>query len=465
MISWLTAPIIFIIIPLVLAILLGLISQFRRTVIVIAAGVCLILGLFALIQPIGVPIQAGPWTVELSGKLNILGRSLVLTEGDRFLLVFVFCAGAIWFTGSLLAGTNRWFIHLGLVMMSVLVAAVAVEPFLYSALLVEIAVIASIPLLVSPGQKASQGVLRFLVFQTLAIPFILLAGWVLGVTGVSPAESGRVLRAGVLLGLGFAFWLGVFPFYTWIPMLARESNPFPAGFTLTLLPGVGLYLAMSFLAASGWVSQITTLYPVLRWVGVIMIATGGIWAAFQEDVARLLGYAVIIETGYALVAIGLQSPLGTQIFAASYLPRLIGLALWSFALTLLSRSRMGTGFEDLAGVIKQSRWAAVALIVAMLSLGGLPLLAGFPLKLLLLESLGTESLPIALWSMIGTGGFLFAAFRTIMTFARPVPAETELVHIGRLEQFMLIAGMIVLLAIGIFPNGLLSPVGELLLGQ
>ena len=96
-------------------------------------------------------------------------------------------------------------------MIALLVAALAVEPFLFSALLIEMAVLVSVPLLSPPGHPVGKGVLRYLIFQTLAMPFILFAGWVFGGVEINPADTQLLVQSVVLMGFGFAFWLAVFP--------------------------------------------------------------------------------------------------------------------------------------------------------------------------------------------------------------------------------------------------------------
>ena len=61
-----------------------------------------------------------------------------------------------------------------------MVASIAVEPFLYAALFIQMAILLAIPLMTSIYEAPSKGITRFLVYQTLAMPFILVAGWLLG---------------------------------------------------------------------------------------------------------------------------------------------------------------------------------------------------------------------------------------------------------------------------------------------
>ncbi|PKN82129.1 MAG: hypothetical protein CVU46_18305, partial [Chloroflexi bacterium HGW-Chloroflexi-8] len=124
----------------------------------------------------------------------------------------------VWFLGSKIAVTNTEFTPNGLGILALLTAAFSVQPFLYSALIIEIAVLISIPMLIQPSKLLEIGVSRFLIFQTLAMPFILLAGWGFEQATISSNSAQINLFSAVLLGFGFSLWLAVFPFYTWVPL-------------------------------------------------------------------------------------------------------------------------------------------------------------------------------------------------------------------------------------------------------
>lgn len=128
-------------------------------------------------------------------------------------------------SGTQASGTANRFVSIGLMIISLLTASIAVEPFLFAALLLEIAAMLVIPLLVPIYQKPGRGVVRFLIYQTIAMPFILFSGWMLAGVEASPGDLGTTTQAGTMLGLGFAFLLAVFPLYNWIPMLMEEAAP------------------------------------------------------------------------------------------------------------------------------------------------------------------------------------------------------------------------------------------------
>jgi formate hydrogenlyase subunit 3/multisubunit Na+/H+ antiporter MnhD subunit len=170
---------------------------------------------------------------------------------------------ALWFGAVPVARCSTSFIPLALGVLSLLTAAIAVQPFLYAALLIEIAVLISIPMLIEPGRTASRGVLRYLTFQTLGIPFILLAGWMLDRIPAGQDQAGFVLRLSLILGMGFGLLLAIFPFYTWLPLLAEESHPYVVSFVFLMLPGIFI-LAPGFLTPMPGCERFHRSAPALR---------------------------------------------------------------------------------------------------------------------------------------------------------------------------------------------------------
>jgi len=451
-----SAPVLWIFLPLAISVILWLLQSREHLTARLGSAAAFFLAFLAWVIPIGA-IRLGPLAFRINPSFFILGRSLTLDNQDRPFLLLIFLLAGAWFLLSRMAGANRLFVPLGMGMVGFLVSALAVEPFLYAALFIEIAVLFSIPILAPPGRPVRQGLLRYLIFQTLGMPFILFTGWML--TGVEAGSSDltQIVRASAMLGLGFAFLLAVFPFYTWIPLLAEEAHPYETGFLLSLLPTVILIFGLTFIDRYSWLRESENLYLGLRIIGTVMIVTGGIWGAFQQHLGRMFGYGVILETGFLLLAAGLPVVIGPQLFAMLLLSRAIGLGLWSLALSVLIQRVGSLQFEALRGCGWRLPWAASGLVLANFSIAGLPLLADFPLKQALVEAIGQHSGNLAFWIILGSLGMMAGGLRTLGVLIRSTetgPARIQITE-TRLQWAVLSLGIAVLIFIGIFPGAIL----------
>ena len=445
-----SAAMIWIILPFLVAVALLPFRYQRNLVLGVAAGTSFLLAVLAWILPVGPAIRLGPLTLQVSPEMVLLGRRFVLEAADQSFLILIYVFGGIWFLGSQQARTPNYFPGIGLALVAMLVAAQAVEPFLYAALILEMAVLISLPLLSPPGVRAGPGTLRFLIFQTLAVPFILMAGWASGLVESNLPGTRWVVQAIVFLGLGFSFWLAVFPFYTWVPLLAQETAPYIFGFLLGMLPVGVLWIALGFLDSFTWLRTSSAVVEGLRLTGGLMVLTAGIWAAFQTNLARMLGYAILLENGFALLAISLNSSLGLELFAASLVPRLVGIALWSFALAVYHKHGITADLTGLVGVLRRYPVVSSALALAYFSLGGLPLLASFPVRQPLLETLATLNQPVAVAAIVGSLGFLLGGYRLLAALVRSDEKDWQ-IHEGGIEAVMLGAAMVLLTLAGLFP--------------
>ena len=289
-----SAPLLWIGIPIGLAAILFFLRAWPRAIAFVGAALSTVLAFAAWQLPIDAPVALGVTTLRVSSSLELLGRSFTISDVDRPLLVGLFVLAAAWALGSLLAQPTNLFVPVSLVITSLLIAALSVEPFLYAALLIEIAVLLAVPLLVTPGQSPGRGVFRFLGFQTIGMPFILFVGWLLVGVEASPSDLDLVVRAAVLIGLGFSFLLAVFPFHSWLPMLGEEADPFIVAFLAVMLPGVISLFAMGFLDRYAWLRDSADVYNLLAIQGAVMVMLGGLGAALQGHLGKVLGLRSLV---------------------------------------------------------------------------------------------------------------------------------------------------------------------------
>jgi NADH-quinone oxidoreductase subunit N len=188
-----SAPVLWILVPGVMAVVLFFLRRWERLTAFLGVGLTLILSGLAAWLNVGVVIRIFRWSFSFTDTLSIFGRRFVLDNSARPALLAIYLVTAFWLGGVLAARVGRLAMPLGLGIIALLTAAYAVDPFLYAALLIEMAVLGSVPLLTPPGGPVGRGVLRFLVFQTLGMMLLLFTGWIMA--GVEANPGDRALAA------------------------------------------------------------------------------------------------------------------------------------------------------------------------------------------------------------------------------------------------------------------------------
>ncbi len=445
------APVLWIFLPLALAGLLLLLNN-AKVVFLAACVLTLFLTLAAWMLPIDVVLSFGGLTFKLVPSIGILGRNLTLTSSDRSFLALIYGSTFFWFIPTASLQIARRLIPLGLAITSMLVAAISVEPFLYAALIIEMAVLLSIPLLTPPKHKLGKGVVRFLIFQTLAVPFILFSGWQLAGIGANPGNLALVQQAAILLGLGFAFLLAIFPFYTWIPLLAEEAHPYVVGFLFWMLPTTTLFFGLGFLDRYSWLRDASLLPAILTAVGALMVISGGLLSAFQRHLGRIMGYATIVEIGFSLLALSFGSQTGLGIFLLLLVPRTLSMGLWALSLSILREHAPELSLEKVKGMGRVWPFAASGLIMANLALAGLPILAGFPAHQAVWEGLAHGSLPLALWVLVGSLGLFASAVRVLAALTSAPEGTNWVTRETQAQRLLEGIGLLGLFLLGLFPQ-------------
>ena len=473
------APLIWIGLPAVIGVVLFLVRGFPRLTAFLGIFLSAWLSIAAWLLPIGEVITLGNRAFRIEERFSILGRDLLLMNTDRALLILVYLFLSLWAFGSLWARANKAFIPFGFVFTAILVAAQAVEPFLYAALLFEIAILLAVPFLSPPGQRPGSGIFRFLTFQSLGMPFILLAGWFLAGLEASPGESALVVRAGALIGIGLAFLLSIVPFHSWIPTLAEESEPYITAFILFMLSAIVFVFGLGFLDQFVWMRESQEVYVGLRLVGVLMVAVGGGWMAVQKNLARMLGFAAIAETGISLLAIGIGTREGYLLFFWLLAVRVFSYIPWAAAISTMKDHHKGElSLDVLWGKGHQTPLSAVTVAIGIFSLLGMPLLAGYSARFALWQSVADVSPAIALAALFGNLGLLVGGLRTLNALFIPFAGKESVFALdfdslleerrnALVERFftwiIYVIWVLILMAIGFFPQIYLPWIENLLL--
>ena len=445
------APTIWILIPIFFGLLLLFINN-QRALSLLGGFFATSLALIAQFVPIKEAMLVGTFSLKIDSSLTVLGRTLDILPAEGSLLALIYGATALWFFGAEAANTATRIVPIGLIIVGLMVASLAVEPFLFAALFIEMAILLAIPLLTSIYSPPGRGIVRFLIYQTLAMPFILLTGWLLAGVEASPGDLALAAQSSSMLGLGFAFLLAIFPLYNWVPMLLEETSPYTAGFLLWILPTITIIFGAGFLDRYSWLRSSSELIDALRFTGLLMVVTGGLFAGFQRHLGRIMAYGVIAETGFSMLALSLDPKLGIPILFLLIPARALGQAVWALSLTVIKDQVETMRFRDARGLLRIAPFAGVGMIMATLSTSGFPLLAGFPARLALWEGLSRASLGASVWLGIGILGLLISAFRSLAVISMAEEYATWERRESLTQMIMLGLGLIGLFVLGLFPQ-------------
>ena len=445
------APTIWILVPIFFGLLLLFINS-QRALSILGGVFATALALIAQFVPIEEALRVGAFSFKIDSSFTVLGRTLVILPAEGSLLALIYGATALWFFGAEAASAATRIVPIGLMITALMVASLAVEPFLFAALFIEMAILLAIPLLTRIYSPPGRGIVRFLIYQTLAMPFILLTGWLLAGVESSPGDLALAAQSSSMLGLGFAFLLAIFPLYNWVPMLLEETSPYTAGFLLWILPTITIIFGAGFLDRYSWLRSSSELIIALRFTGLLMIVTGGLFAGFQRHLGRIMAYGVIAETGFSILALSLDPKLGIPILFLLIPARALGQAVWSLSLTVIKDQVESLRFRDSRGLMRLTPFAGVGMIIATLSTSGFPLLAGFPSRLALWEGLSRVSLGASVWLGIGILGLMTSAFRSLAVISMAEEYTTWERRESLTQTIMLGLGLIGLFILGLFPQ-------------
>ena len=264
----------------------------------------------------------------------------------------------------------------------------------------------------------------------------------------------------ILVGLGFK--IAAFPFQMWTPDVYQGAPTPTTAFLAVGSKAAGFVLLLRFLFTA--IPDVTAhWHRLLIVISGVTIFYGNLCAIPQRNLKRLLGYSSIAHAGYLLLGVAALSGAG-QAAVLYYLSGYLFTTLAAFTvIALVMRHLESEDISGLAGLNQRSPLLAATLALAMVSLAGIPPLAGFFGKFLLLKAVieqgaihhGYYCLAFtALAGVVISLYYYFGVIRAIY-WSKEIPdlSPIPLSYPIRFAILICVAGMFYL---GLFPGAMLN---------
>ncbi len=267
-----------------------------------------------------------------------------------------------------------------------------------------------------------------------------------------PAALGLVF---VVVGVAFKF--GAVPFHMWIPDV-YQGAPTPVALYVGSAPKIAAFALAWRVLVDGLGPMHPSWGGMLVVLSVLSLAIGNLLAIAQTNFKRMLGYSTISHVGFILMGFIAGTPDGiraSMFYTLVYV--LMATAAFGMIILLGRQGFEAENLEDFKGLNARSPWFAFVMLMVMFSMAGVPPFVGFYAKIVVLSSLvGTGYVWLAAVGVFFAviGAFYYLRLVWYMYFADATDSEPLLAAADM--RFFISANGLGLLALGIFPGGLLD---------
>ncbi len=321
---------------------------------------------------------------------------------------------------------------------------------------------------------STEGAIKYFLLGSFSSAILLFGlAYVWGVTGTTRAAgvssalagiaAGGSIQPGLAMGLAFmtagvAFKMAAVPFHYWTPD-AYQGSPTPVTAYLSVGPKVGAFAIALRLFVGALGPLKADWLPVVILLAAVTMTLGNLVAITQDNVKRMLAYSSIAHTGYILVGLaayagGEHSGLSAVLFyGAAY--TFMNMGAFAVVTALQRRPGVSSQIATFAGLGRRDPWLGALMALFLLSLTGIPPLAGFWAKayvILAAIQAGGWLSALAVLAMVNAAAAAFYYLRVVVYMYMREPAEdTAPSSPGMLFRTGLAVTSVATLIFGLFP--------------
>jgi NADH-quinone oxidoreductase subunit N len=325
---------------------------------------------------------------------------------------------------------------------------------------------------IKPNQRSNEAAVKYFLLGAFSLG-ILLYGMSLmyGLSGttnlrvMAPAFAGqehdpRLVLAVILVVAGVGFKIAAVPFHMWAPDV-YEGAPTPVTAFLSVGSKAASFAMLLRIFVEGFPLMGEDWRLLFYVLSIVTMTVGNVAAVTQSNIKRMLAYSSIAHAGYVLIGIVAGTARGvTATLVYLFIYSFMQLGAFTVVVLLRRQDVVGDELKDFSGLYLRNPAAAFAMLLFMLSLGGIPPTAGFMGKFWLFSAaidahyyglalIGVLNSAISLYYYVRVVVFMYLKKETLGSQPKTTPALT-------LALAVAVAGTLVL---GVYPR-LLFEVAE-----
>lgn len=318
--------------------------------------------------------------------------------------------------------------------------------------------------------RGSEAAMKYFVLGAIASGMLLYGiSMIYGATGsisfagiaeaiANDAVNNTIMVFGtVFVVIGLAFKFGAVPFHMWAPDV-YDGAPTAVTMIIASAPKIAAVAMAIRILGEGLGGINADWQGMLVILAVLSMALGNVVAIAQSNIKRMLAYSTISHVGFIFLGLlaGSQSGYASAMFyAITY--ALTALGAFGIIILLSRKGFEADRLDDFRGLNQRSPWFAAMMLLLMFSMAGVPPTVGFFAKLFVLEAairvdLTWLAIVAVFFSVIGA--FYYLRIVKLMYFDKP--ADSAPLQAGMDTQIALSVNGLAMLALGIYPAGLMA---------
>jgi NADH-quinone oxidoreductase subunit N len=325
----------------------------------------------------------------------------------------------------------------------------------------------SIPLYYLAGflkreEEAVEAALKFFLVGTVSSAILIYGlSFLYGLSGTTDISGiARELQSGdplMVLGMvlalaGLGFKIAAFPFHMWVPdTYEAASTPFVAW--LSVAPKAAGFIVIFRLYLEGVGDRVILWVPLAAGLATVTIIGGNLMAIPQQNIKRLLAYSGIAHIGYMLVGFAAVSADGVAMMLFYLVAYLFG-NMGAFLVTeAVAQSEGSDSIAVYRGLAQRSPVLALTMLLFLLSLGGIPFVAGFWAKLYVFWAAAEQGLYwLVLLGAILTVVALFYYLLVAKRMYIDAPEKTTPVPVAPFLTLSILLCVVGVVGMGLYPK-------------